>query len=269
LARAAEGRGLACHLVDRDELDIADAASILRALDRLCPWAVINCAGYVRVDEAELEPERCWRENAIGPTLLADSCARRGIRVATFSSDLVFSRVQDGPYVESDPPEPLSVYGSSKAEAERAVLESMPDALVIRTAAFFAPSNPFNFVSKVARSLRSGVAVRVAVDQIISPTYVPELADAVLDLLLDGESGLWHLANRGALSWAQLALRVAEATGMDARLIQACRSEELGLRARRPARSCLASERGSLLGSLDDALAAYFRAERARDARRA
>lgn len=83
-------RGLACRLTRRTDLDIADAASVTAALDSVQPWAVINTAGYVRVDDAEREPEQCARENRDGPALMAAACAERGLPLVTFSSDLVF-----------------------------------------------------------------------------------------------------------------------------------------------------------------------------------
>ncbi len=86
-ARLCELRGIAYQLVSRQEMDIADPDSVVRALDALQPWAVINTAGYVRVDQAEAEPERCFRENADGPAVLATACARRGVRLVTYSSN--------------------------------------------------------------------------------------------------------------------------------------------------------------------------------------
>src|SRR5205823_967060 len=105
--------------------------------DELQPWAVINTAGHVRVDRAEAEPERCWRENVEGPRQLAGACAERNLPLVTFSSDLVFGGNHQRPYVESDGVNPLNVYGHSKAAAEKEVLRILPRALVVRTSWFF------------------------------------------------------------------------------------------------------------------------------------
>ena len=102
-------RGLAHRLQSRAELDIADMASVRAALERWQPWAVINTAGFVRVDDAEHQP-RQWRENALGPAVLAAACAASGVRLVTFSSDLVFDGVKREPYLESDAPGPLRGY---------------------------------------------------------------------------------------------------------------------------------------------------------------
>ena len=257
-ARACDVRGLEYRLLARADLDLADPGSVAKALEHLRPWAVVNAAGYVRVDDAELEPERCFRENAEGPAATARECAARSLPFVTFSSDLVFDGTKEAPYVESDAPAPLNIYGASKAEGERRVLAEHPGALVVRTSAFFGPWDEYNFVTQTLRALAAGETVEAADDSVVSPTYVPDLVEAALDLLIDGEDGLWHLASAGATSWAELARLAAERAGLDASAVAGCSSAELGLVARRPAQSALASERGQLLRSLDDALERYF-----------
>jgi dTDP-4-dehydrorhamnose reductase len=256
-ARACQARALPHRLLTRAELDIADASSVAAALEEFAPWALVNAAGYVRVDDAEAQPELCRRENAFGPALLAKECAARGVALVTFSSDLVFDGAARRPYVERDATAPLCVYGRSKAEAERLVLAAHPSALVVRTSAFFGPEDEYNFVTLALRSLAAGRRFAAASDAVVSPTYVPDLVHACLDLLIDGERGLWHLANRGALTWAELARRAARLAGLDAGLVEARPTSSLGLAAPRPAYSALTSERGLLLPPLEDALARY------------
>ncbi|HEX8891379.1 MAG TPA: dTDP-4-dehydrorhamnose reductase [Pyrinomonadaceae bacterium] len=258
-ARICETRGLSYRLLSRGEMDIADASSVERALAAYDPWAVVNAAGYVRVDEAEREMEKCLRENALGAQTLARLCARHGAKLVTFSSDLVFDGRARVPYVESVAVSPLNVYGRSKMVAEREVLSVLPTALVIRTSAFFGLWDEYNFVTIALRALASGQKFRAANDAIISPTFVPDLVHAVLDLLIDNEQGIWHLANQGETSWADFARRAAESAGLDADLIEACSTESLGLSAPRPLYSVLSSERGLLLPSLDHALTRYVR----------
>jgi dTDP-4-dehydrorhamnose reductase len=241
-------------------VDITDPAAVDAALTRLHPWAVVNCAGWVRVDEAEHEPDACRRANSDAPALLAAACARHGARLVAFSSDLVFNGVRRvGPYVESDAPTPLNVYGRSKAEMEERVLAVLPEALIVRTAAFFGPWDEHNFVTRALRALSDGAGVEAASDATVSPTYVVDLVHATLDLLIDEESGIWHLANRGAVSWAELARRAAALADLPADRIRARRQRELALPAARPRYSVLGSERGTLLTTLDDALTRYLR----------
>ena len=258
-ARICERRNLACHVLTRQEMDIADPASVEAAIVRFKPWAIINAGGYVRVDDAEGDIQRCMRENAHGPTVLALAAIRHALRFMTFSSDLVFDGTQDRPYTESDKVAPLGVYGRSKADAERRVLDSDPQALVIRTSAFFGPWDEHNFVTQALAALDAGRPFAAASDQVVSPTYVPDLVNVCLDLLIDRECGLWHLTNGAALSWADLARRAAAAAGVDDALLEARTAAELGLRAPRPRNSAMSSERGLLLPSFDDALARYLR----------
>jgi dTDP-4-dehydrorhamnose reductase len=256
-ARLCGVRGIAHRALGRGEMDVADPASVRAMLDGLRPWAVVNAAGYVRVDDAEREPGACFRENADGAAVLAEGCAARGIPLLTFSSDLVFDGMRNAPYTERDAPSPVNVYGRSKADAERRVLEVHRAALVVRTAAFFGPWDEHNFVTLALRALREGHPFAAADDATVSPTYVPDLVHAALDLLIDGEGGVWHLANGGAATWAELARRAAAAAGVDASGIEPVSTADLHLPAPRPLYTALASERGWPLPSLDDALARY------------
>jgi len=261
VVRLCDERGLVYAGTTRDTLDIADEQATAHALGAMRPWAVINAAGYVRVDDAEREPDVVHRENVDGAVALARACAARGIPLVTFSSDLVFDGVRraDRPYVETDAPSPLGVYGASKTEMELRVLAEHPGALVVRTAAFFGPWDEWNFVTLALRSLACGVPFDAAGDLVVSPTFVPDLVHATLDLLIDGERGIWHLANRGAVTWADLARRAACMAGVDGSLIRERPHSELGLVARRPACAALDSIRGAIMPSLDDALARYVR----------
>ena len=251
-ARICGDRGLDFDLLARNEMDITDAASIDAALQRHRPWAVVNTAGYVRVDQAEQDAERCFRENATGAELLARACARRGIPYVTFSSDLVFDGSLGRAYVESDLVCPTGIYGSSKAAAERLVAEAWPNSLVIRTSAFFGPWDRYNFVHGVLHNLGAGLPVEANDQVMVSPTYVPDLVHAALDLLIDGATGVWHLANRGLVSWHALALQAARVAHVDASAL--VRLDQGGHSV-----TGLTSERGLILPPLEEALERYVR----------
>lgn len=267
LAQACRERKLAHEVTSREDLDVCDADAIARTLDRIQPWLVINATGYVRVDDAEADPERCHRDNALAPELLARACARCRIGLVTFSTDLVFDGSKAAPYDERDQPMPLGVYGATKHDGEQRVVAALPEALVIRTSAFFGPSDGHNFVTTALRELAAGRELRAASDVVVSPTYVPDLVHACLDLAIDGERGLWHLANRGAATWAELVLAAAAEAGLPTDRIIAVPGATLGWRAVRPAFSALASVRGELLPSLADAVRRNHQAvnRRARD----
>lgn len=247
-------RGLRAILLDRAALDIADANAVARALDTYQPWAVINAAGYVRVDDAETDAACCYRENTTGPRLLAAACAARGQQLLTFSSDLVFDGAQSDGYTEDDQPAPLNVYGHSKLLAEQAVLTELPTALVVRTSAFFSAWDPYNFVAQVLAAARDGATFAAADDLYISPTYVPDLVNTCLDLVLDKAGGLWHLANEGVYSWVELARQALEQAGLDPALVVAQPAASFNWAARRPHTSVLRSKHGALMPSVTSGL---------------
>ncbi|HYE26686.1 MAG TPA: family 1 glycosylhydrolase [Allosphingosinicella sp.] len=246
-ARICEERALPFCLTARRQLDLGDPASIAAAIERHRPWAVINAAGFVRVADAEREREACMAANADGAEALARACAAAGIPLVTFSSDLVFDGRLGRRYEERDEPCPACVYGISKAEAERRVLSAGGRPLVVRTSAFFGLWDRYNFAWRVVAALARGERVRACSRTRVSPTWVPDLCHVALDLLIDGETGLWHLANDGEVSWYDFARRVAEGTGLDADLVvRDDAAEQSG--------TALTSARGVLLRSFDSAL---------------
>lgn len=251
-ARICEERGLAHVLLSRQDLDIADPDMIRAALGRFSPWAVINTAGYVRVAQAASEPDRCMRENATGPALLADITRTRSIPLVTFSSDLVFDGSHGRPYVESDAPSPTCVYGQSKMQAEQSVLAASDRAMIVRTSAFFGPWDRYNFAHSVIDRLAQGGTFEADDSTVVSPTYVPHLVHEVLDLLIDDAPGVWHVANAGQISWHAFARSVARAAGLDETRVQPLSSGETRVTA-------LKSERGIALPAMDDAVAAWWR----------
>ncbi|MBA1154905.1 family 1 glycosylhydrolase [Microvirga mediterraneensis] len=249
-SRLCDFRGLNHVLLSRQDMDIADPKSVAEALACHRPWAVINTAGYVRVVEAENDRQACFRENATGAEVLARACADLDIPLVTFSSDLVFDGTLGRPYVESDEVNPTTVYGESKAEAERRVLAAHDKALVLRTSAFFSPWDRYNFVWSILNALSKGEGVKASLD-VVSPTYVPDLVNTSLDLLIDGGTGIWHMANIGETSWRHLAVMAAERAGFDPGLVMD--TGDL------PAlNTALFTERGILMPRLDGALDRFF-----------
>ncbi len=252
MSRICHVRGLDHDLVSRREMDIADPASVEAALRAYRPWAVVNTAGYVRVTDAEREADRCFRENTEGAGVLAEACARLGVPCVSFSSDLVFNGGLGRAYAESDAVDPTGVYGRSKAEAEQRILAAHPDALVIRTSAFFGPWDVYNFAHATLHGLAQGRRLQAPAAVAVSPTYVPDLAHAALDLLIDGASGIWHLANQGHVSWHGFAVMLAEAAGLDADAVAVSDPGES------PAVTVLTSERGIVMPTLEHGIDRYL-----------
>jgi dTDP-4-dehydrorhamnose reductase len=243
-------RGLDHVLVSRKEMDIADPASVAAALACHRPWAVINTAGYVCVADAERDPETCFRENATGAEVLARTCAEAGLPLLTFSSDLVFDGRAERAYIETDEVAPRCVYGASKAEAERRVLSVHPDTLVIRTSAFFGPWDRYNFAFDVLRKLSIGEHVIAGTDK-VSPTYVPDLVHGALDLLIDGETGIRHLANEGEISWHGFAVAVAGRASLDKTKVAAAADTPM-------LNTALSTAHGAILPAFENALDRFF-----------
>ena len=255
-SRICAHRGLRHVLTSRAELDITDDASIAAALEQHKPWAIINAAGFVRTWEAEQKADECFRDNVTGPELLAKACKLHGIPLVTFSSDLVFDGKLGRSYVEPDKPAPACEYGRSKAEAEARLLAADSDALIIRTSAFFGPWDRHNFLFDTVEKLRRGEDVFASDTTIVSPTYVPDLVHAALDLLLDEETGIWHLTNQGAISWHELAREIADRASLDSRRIIVPDDADTS-------DTSLDSRRGLLMRPLDLALDDFARDSRA------
>jgi dTDP-4-dehydrorhamnose reductase len=268
LAASFKMRGIPHRLLTRADLDICNAEAVEEMVSQLRPWAVINAAGYVRVDDAEKERERCHCENVLGPVNLARACARHGARFVTFSSDLVFDGNRSAPYTESATPNPLNVYGATKAEAERAVLEAMPEALVVRTSAFFGPSDSCWWRQMLEQHARQGRELQAARDQVVSPTFVPDLATAAIDLMIDDTSGIWHLANNAEVSWYEFARMMAGALDLEVQ-VKGIDSSAQRCPAPRPAYTPLTSERGNVMPKLEEALDSFRAAVEAQQRRMA
>jgi dTDP-4-dehydrorhamnose reductase len=258
-AKACAARGIRYRISGRDMLDLERPDHAAAVLDRLRPWAVVNATGWVRVDDAEHDEAACHGINAVGAVALAQACAARGIGCLAFSSDLVFDGKSHRPYVESDAVSPLNAYGRSKAALE-AGCAGLPGVLVARTAAFFSPHDRHNFAAAVVETLAAGGRFAAAADQVVTPTFVPALVDAALDLLIDRAEGLWHLAGDEAISWASFATRIALACGLDPQRIDRVPGEALGWPAPRPRYAALKSERGAATISLDVGIEHFARA---------
>lgn len=267
LAAECQLRDIPHVLVGRQQLDLCQPKQIGAFLADLRPWAVINAAGWVRVDDAEDQPDACHAVNHRGAAALAQACALSGIPTLNFSSDLVFDGTLGRPYHEADALNPLGCYGRSKAALEQALADLPGEHLVVRTAAFFSPADRHNFAVHALDALAAGREFAAATDCRVSPTYVPDLCRHSLDLLFDRAQGIWHLSSGEGVTWHELALRLAEAAGLDPAPLQPRTSAEMGWRARRPANSALSSNRGTLMPPLDEAIVRFVRSRHDESAR--
>ncbi len=257
--RICELRSIPYVALGRADLNILNENDLRDVISRYKPWAVVNAAGYVRVDDAEANREECFAINTAAPAVIARVCHETGIRMMSFSSDLVFDGTKGAPYHESDRVMPLNVYGESKAEGEKLLLDANANSLIIRTSAFFGPWDRYNFAFHVIEALKRNESLPIPDDVYVSPTYVPDLVNAAMDLFIDEEDGIWHISNTGNLSWADFANDVAQRAGYSNSNLNIRHMDDMGWIAKRPRYSVLQSGKGLKLPTLDHALERYFR----------
>lgn len=242
-------------------VDIADPSRLSAAIGNGFD-VLFNAAAATDVDRCEREPEWAFRVNAEAPGFLGELCREAGARFLHVSTDFVFSGSATEPYREHDLPEPQCVYGESKLLGEKRAQEACPGALVVRTSWVFGVTGK-NFLHAVLRRAARGEPVRAAADQVGSPTFAVDLAEAILSSVERDLSGLYHLANEGAASrfaLAQAALRAADLGSHE--LIEA-RLSDFPAVATRPLRTALdcraAAAEGVRLRPWEEAVAAFVR----------
>lgn len=259
--RALESRGARCVTPAEERFDITDPDSVRLAIDEFVSTCgggtLLNAAAYTNVEGAESDAESAYLVNETGPRVLAEAAREAGLLLMHVSTDFVFDGEKDGPYAETDEPDPLSVYGASKLAGERAVEATGVDALVVRTAWLFGDGG-FGFPAKVIERARSGGRVSVVTDEVGSPTYAADLADGIIGLVEAGCRGVYHLANSGSCSRYELASEALRLAGVEAE-VEPVTAEAFPTKAHRPRNSVLdlgkAAEAGVTLPDWRDALA--------------
>jgi dTDP-4-dehydrorhamnose reductase len=227
---------------DTRALDLLDTAAVRALVDEVAPDVVFFSAAITHVDACEDDPEEAFRVNAEAPAAAARAAAARGARFVFFSTEYVFDGA-DGPYAEDAPARPLSVYGRTKLEGERAVLAADPRALVIRTAGVYGPEpQGKNFVYQLLRRAAVGEPVRVPSDQTSTPTYNADLAEAAVALVERGVEGVVHVAGPAVVDRHAFARLVCEVFGLPAGCLVPVPTAALGQRAPRPLRAGLRTD---------------------------
>jgi CDP-6-deoxy-D-xylo-4-hexulose-3-dehydrase len=240
-------------------LDLGDPKSIDDLIRSVAPEVVFLAAAFTKVDACEQEPEKARRINVLGPHACARACKAIGALLVFYSSEYVFDG-EHGPYTERDAPHPVSIYGQTKLEAERLIEETGVDALIIRTTWVYGWERASkNFAMQVWQHLSAGERMRVASDQVSTPTLVDGLAEVSLRLVELGIGGTVNVAGSNRLSRVDFARRLAAAFALDGSLIDPVPTVHLGQPAHRPLGAGLRSDRvRGLLGteamSLDEAL---------------
>lgn len=202
---------IACTHAD---LDVGTAAAVRESIGGHRPAVIINAAAYTAVDKAESEADAARRINAAGPGHLALAARECGARLLHISTDFVFDGAASTPYRPDSATHPLSVYGTTKLDGERAVIEALPEHFtIVRTAWVYAASGT-NFVRTMLRVMRANGAVRVVADQIGTPTAARSLAEALWRIAANPEiRGIHHWTDAGVASWYDFAVAIAEEGG--------------------------------------------------------
>jgi dTDP-4-dehydrorhamnose reductase len=208
LAAAAPPRAEVVAL-SRRECDLSSDKQIEDALTAARPAIVFNAAAYTAVDRAESEVSLAERVNAVAPAVIARAARAAGARTVHLSTDFVFDGYSSRPYHPDDHAAPLGVYGKTKLAGERAVLETDPDALIVRTAWVYAPTGS-NFVNTMLRLMRERDEIRVVSDQVGTPTRAASLAAALWMLAESGVKGTHHFTDAGVASWYDFAVAIEE-----------------------------------------------------------
>ena len=233
------------------DCDVTDVESLETALTPRRFDVAINLSSYNRVDDSEANPAPAMAVNAEGARNVASVAARIGAPVCHVSTDYVFGAdaERNSPYAEDDEPGPINAYGRSKLEGERRVRRANPDHLIVRTSGLFgaAKRQGTTFPEVMLAKAAAGEPIRVVDDQTVTPTYVPELAEKMIEILRSGATGIVHLSNSGSCTWYEFACEIFRQAGLSPDLAPIS-SEEFGAAARRPAYSVMTSKRLPELG---------------------
>ena len=239
LERACGAKGIKVYGADikpapeRLYVDIARPDSVRSAFEAAAPEVVFLCAAMTHVDGCEKNPALAEKINAGGTEITADCCRLSGSKLVYLSTEYVFDG-KNGPYSEADSTNPISVYGKTKLQGERMAL-ALGGALSIRTTVVYsyAPVEK-NFLMQLLGAANSGVKMRVPKDQYSNPTYAPELAEFILELVLENKSGIYNVVCSERLDRYSFALKACEILGLGADFLEPALTKELGQTAARP-----------------------------------
>lgn len=248
LCKKGKARGFDITALDLPDFDITDPEAVDRAVCRDNIFAVINAAAYTAVDKAESEPDTAFRVNQKGPANLASSCKKQGIPLVHISTDYVFDGSKKDAYIETDPVSPVGIYGKSKAAGESDVRTILREHIILRTA-WLCSEHGNNFVKTMIKLGQERDKIGVVADQYGCPTFAPDLAEAILDIIgqvsekRDIPWGTYHYCGKGVITWYDFAKKALELAGDHTALkvqhIVPLSTEEYPTPTQRPANSAM------------------------------
>lgn len=252
LVVSAKRRGHDVIGTTRADLDVCDRAATTSRISELRPELIIHAAAWTAVDACESDPERAMRDNGEATRNVVDAAREVGARVMYVSTDYVFDGTKSSPYVETDEPNPTSVYGRSKLAGEQAMRAE--DAIV--RVSWVCGFHGNNMVKTIMRLMATHPTISFVDDQIGHPTIADDVAEGMITLAERGVSGIWHLTNQGVVSWYEFAREVVRMNGGDRAMVKPISTAELNppRPAQRPANSVLdnAAMREAGIALLDD-----------------
>jgi dTDP-4-dehydrorhamnose reductase len=201
----------------RDELDISSKEQLTKVFAETAPVYVINCGAYTAVDKAEAEKEKALAINAEGVGIVAGLCKLYGAKFIHISTDYVFNGNGTAPYETDDATDPVNYYGYTKLLGEQFALQNNEDSIVIRTSWVYSQYGN-NFVKTMIRLMTQRPEINVVADQVGSPTYAKDLAEAIMQIVTGGgafKPGIYHFSNAGIISWYQFADAIRELKGLN------------------------------------------------------
>jgi dTDP-4-dehydrorhamnose reductase len=227
---------------DVDEIDIRQEGSTRSKIESLRPGIVIHLAAYTDVDGCEINADEAFRVNAEGTRHVAMGAQACGARVVYLSTDYVFDGRKKEAYVESDPPDPLNVYGQTKLKGEQYLQERVEDHLIIRTQWLYGRYGK-NFVTSILRQAGEKQTLTIVEDQIGSPTYTVDLSEAIMTLIHHKSRGIFHVSNQETCTWYAFGQAILRFSRIESVSLIPISSKELGRRAVRPSYSVLNTEK--------------------------
>lgn len=256
-----DSRAVECKGVDLQDFDITDREQTLSYIKEYEPDVVVHCAAYTAVDKAEDDEENCRKVNVEGSENLALACKELDAKMLYVSTDYVYGGNGDTPLETSDETDPKSVYGRTKLEGENAVRKHLDKYFVVRTSWVFG-INGNNFVKTMLRLGAERDELNVVADQIGSPTYTPDLARLICDLIVTEKYGIYHGTNENYCSWAEFAAEIMRLGGRKA-IVNPIPSSQYPARAQRPlnsrlSKTCLDEAGIDRLPTWQDALERYI-----------